>query len=635
VIACSLLFPIIVWIVTAAGQALAARIGLPPSATRLERTIIGFALGLGVLAYGMLLLGLLGLLYPVAGLLWVLVLAAVGGRQHLVLARDLREGRPPPMTWQHGLWSAAFLAFGLASLIGVFAPPVVFLPGVNATEWDSLSYHLADPKIFLQLHRIVSLPWQPHSNFAFTTEMWYTLALMAHGSVPLAKCFSWACAAGTVLIVYALGARHLSPRIGAWAALLFAATPLAFWEAGTAYIDGATAFFATLALLCVVTGMREGDNAWLRLGAVLMGFALSTKATALAFALLLTLGVLLWAWQRSRTAFPALRQAAGWGVVTMLVGSPWYIKSWICTGNPIYPYFYGIFGGRWWSKPMAAAYAGANSPGLGHSLSAALLIPWNVTMAIMPGHLVGAGQPFNEFPTVSQALTPLFLAALFVPTWRRAKTPGVVKALTAYAAAATLLWFTQTQFIRFLLPLVPVYCLLTAWAIFQPVPGRSWATHALKALLAFSFMWSLTVAYQLARPQIAVALGQQSRPAFQAQNDAGYGAIQYLNHNLPTNAKIAFFGHPLGFYCDRPYLWADQSAYVFTPSVTSPATLLQRLHALGVTDILVDQRSATFAPGNSPFGWLYALTAAQERPLYPGPGDRDTGVLVYALPSSA
>ncbi len=631
--ALSLLFLPLAWVVVAAGRTLAAWLRLLETATPLERNLVAYGLGLGLLAYGVLALGLFGLLYPVAGLLWVLALAGLGARQHGAMTREARAWRLPKFAgWEWGV-TALFAAFGVIALIGVYAPPVVFIPGVNATEWDSLSYHLADPKIFLRLHRIVSLPWQPHSNFAFTAEMWYTLALMAHGSVPLAKWFSWACAAGAALGVYALGARHLTPRVGLWAALLFVSTPLAFWEAGTAYIDGATAFYATLALLCVLNGMTTRDRRWLWAGAVLSGLALSTKATALTFLLLLALGVLVWEWRQRTAPGTALRRAVGWGGLALVVGSPWYIKSWACTGSPVYPYFYSVFGGRWWDGDRAAAYAASNSPGAGHTLGDALLLPWNLTMALPPGHLVGNWPPFNEFPSALLSLSPVLLAALFFPAFGRGDTPRVIKALAAYALAATLLWFAQTQYVRFLLPLVPVYCLLAAWMLCRAVGGRSVSGYALAALTGASLLWSLSVGLGLARVQAPVALGLQPRADYETRYDGGAGAVGYINTSLPAGAKVVFFGHPLGFACDRPYLWGDQSDYVLTPAVRSPETLLARLRALGVTYLLVDTHNFPLGPGDSPAGWVYALTAGRSAPLYPGPTDPDRGVLVYAVPA--
>ncbi len=94
--------------------------------------------------------------------------------------------------------------------------------------------------------------------------------------------------------MYAFGRRHLTAQIGLLAALLFASTPLVLWEAGTAYADLAPTFFGTLTLLAVANGMAGRDERWLRLGAVLMGLTLSTKATSLTTLALLAAGLLFW-----------------------------------------------------------------------------------------------------------------------------------------------------------------------------------------------------------------------------------------------------------------------------------------------------------------------------------------------------
>ena len=630
-----LLFFPLAWIVTAAGRTLAAWLGLPETASRTDRSLVGFGLGLGLLAYGLLALGLLRLLYPLAGLLWVLALAAVGGRQHGAMVQEVRTWRPPPMTGCGWLAAALFAAFGLVALLGVLSPPVVFIPGVNATEWDSLSYHLADPKLFLRLHRIESLPWQPHSNFAFTAEMWYTLGLMA-GSVPLAKCFHWACAAGSALALFRLGARYVSPRTGLWAALLFAATPIVFWEAGTAYIDLATTFFTTTALLCVAHGLSGRDPRWLHLGAVLAGLALSTKATALATVLLLALGLALWHWRSEKQSLGrALGMASLWGLLALLVGSPWYIKSWLATGNPLYPYFFSLFGGRWWDAAHAAAYASTNNPGMGHGMVPAILLPWDLSLFLSPGHATSWPKPFAEFPSPLLSLPPVLLGALFFPAFGRSTAPTAIRLLAGYALASLLLWFSQTQFVRFLLPLVPVLCLLTAWALGQAWDARRPSGYALAALAAGSLLWSLGVGGSLAFIQAPVVLGFESPTAYESRYDATSDALRYVNTALPPDAKLALFSDPFGYHCDRPYLWGDQSAYVVTPAVHSAPDLRVRLHQLGVTHVLIDAKHGglDFTPqGSGPGGWLYTLTAAHGPPLYPRPEDRDRGILVYRLP---
>src|SRR5579883_2155257 len=245
----------IVWIAIAVGR----RINLlvlrnsPPGIWPLERSLFGLATGFGLLAYGVLAIGLLRLLTPVPVIAWIAALAIIAGPEHLALAKDLLAGIKSIRLSSLGILIALlFAGCAAVSLIGCFTPPTML-------EWDSISYHLADPKIYLQHHRILYLPWESHSNFAFTMEMLYTIGLMAH-SIPLAKLFHFTLGVARVLATYLIGVRGVSRPVGVIAALTFASLPIVMWEAGTAYVDLAATTFGALALLALVN-WAAGDKA--------------------------------------------------------------------------------------------------------------------------------------------------------------------------------------------------------------------------------------------------------------------------------------------------------------------------------------------------------------------------------------
>lgn len=648
-----LLFLVTTWAATAAGRNVLRLLRLDDGPTRLERNLFGLALGLGMLAYAMLALGLLGGLYRPAGIGLLLLLALAGFRQHRVMALEVRD------TFQRGVrlspwgWAAfvSFLLLALIPLVGVWTPPTA------ALEWDSLSYHLADPKLYLQAHRVYYIPWESHSNFAFTAEMWYLFGLM-EGGVPLAKLFHFTCGVGTCLAVYAFGARHLSPRVGLAAAGIVASTPLVLWEAGTAYADLAGAFFATLALLAVADGMAGRDERRLWMGAVLMGLTLSTKATALSTLSLLALALLFW-WARSQgqTLPKAIMKTAVWCLLALAVGSPWYIKSTVYTGNPIYPFYYQIFGGRGFSAELARIYDvsnadfgvayetptkdnPANDPGLVRSPGMAALAPWNLTMYLMPGRVRPnqAFKPFSDTQIPLIVLSPLLLAALFFPAFSRG-APGVVKALALYALLSALLWVGTSQQVRYLLLWLPVLCLLAAWTLVRAVETRSRSAYALAAMGAASVAFALYVSYSptgaagggLVAREAPVVFRMQSHDDYLSRDISGHPVMQFINTQLPADAKIAFYGHPLGFYCDRPYFWGDAQHSTFLPYGTfhDENDLRAYFQKIGVTHILVDRHPGYFTPSPGYTQWVDALTAQSGPPLFEA-----HGVAVYALPEA-
>ena len=639
-----LLFLVTAWAATAAGRAGLRLLRLEDGPTRLERNLFGLALGLGMLAYGMLALGLVGGLYRPAGIGLLLLLAVLGFRQHPAMARELLDTFRPGIRLPPWGWAVAvlFLLLALIPLVGVWTPPVLALRSVPFsrefyTEWDSISYHLADPKLYLQAHRIYYIPWESHSNFAFTAEMWYLYGLM-EGGIPLAKLFHFTCGIGACLAVYAFGTRHLTAKTGLLAAGILASTPLVLWEAGTAYADLAGAFFATLTLLAVANGMANRDERWLRLGAVLMGLTLSTKATALGTVALLAVGLLFW-WVRMQGQTPprAVAKVAVWCLLALAVGSPWYIKSAVYTGNPVYPFYSHIFPSHYWNTGLGDAYDASNASfGVGatakeiHSPTQAVLAPWNLTMYLLPGHLTTNLHPFNDFQTPLATLSPLLLAALFFPAFL-GRASGMVKALGLYALCSLGLWFVTVEYVRYLLPAVPVLCLLAAWVVVSVWEGRWRARYALAGLGAGSMVFTLFVGASLVRLQAPVAFGGQSRAQFLEHDLSGFPVIQFINTHLPADAKVVFYGHPFGFYCDRPYLWGDAQHSTLIPYDTfhNAEDLRASLQKIGVTHILINRRNLPppDAPGYTQ--WVYALTDGAGPPLFEA-----HGVAVFALPGA-
>lgn len=640
-----LLFLLTAWAVTAAGRTVLHLLRLDDGPTRLERNLFGLALGLGMLAYGMLALGLLGGLYRPAGISLLLLLLAVGAWQHRAIALEIgdivQQGvRLSPWGWMTVL---LFLLLALIPLVGVWTPPSASL------EWDSLSYHLADPKLYLQAHHIYYIPWESHSNFAFTAEMWYLFGLIERGAdagAPLAKLFHFTCGVGACLAVYAFGARHLSPRVGLTAAGLLASMPLVLWEAGTAYTDLAGMFFAPLTLLAVAGGMAARDERWLRLGAILMGLTLSTKATALATLALLALGLLFWRVRPQGQTWPrAAGAVAVWCLLSLAVGSPWYIKSTVYTRNPIYPFYYQIFGGRGFNAALAKAYDKSNanfgvtyeSRGadlrLVRSPDMAALAPWNLTMYLLPGHPPPnpAFRAFNDGEqTPLGALSPLLLAALFFPAFLRG-APGVVKALGLYALFSGCLWFVTSQQVRYLLPTLPVLCLLAAWVLVRVWEGRWRSRYALAGLGACSLAFTFYIGVGLLTVEAPVAFGWQSRARYLERDRSGYPAIQFINTQLPAEAKVVLYGHPFGFYCDRAYLWGDanHSTYIPYDTFQTADDLRAYLVKIGVTHILINRHNLPPPDAAGYTQWVYALTEGSGSPVFEA-----HGVAVYALPGA-
>lgn len=378
---------------------------------------------------GFVILGSLGLALASTGLaraenlrLAAGLLAGVGSVGLLAdgVGGGFRLRRPPiprPGRW----WAAAGLAFGLPLAAVAAAPPF---------EWDSLVYHLSVVRVMLETGRYPDLPGAPHFYFPKLGETVYAWAFALGGErAPRVLALM---VAG--LTVWAAG--RLACRLGAPPALsiaLLATVPSALELATWAYTD----YWVSLWLVLAVGALLSRDRAGLGLWA---GTALATKLTAVGFILVLGL-----------VGLPGSLRAVP---VAGLIAFPWYLDTWVRTGNPIYPF---LFGGVGWTPDRAAWWGGG--PDLARLLRLA-------AAPVELSTLATAGTLSYDF-----TLGPVWLATFPALFSRRGTGSEGVRAVAWFLAGSFAYWLGLGAFSanlmqgRLLFPVLPVAAVLWARAI--------------------------------------------------------------------------------------------------------------------------------------------------------------------------
>ncbi len=580
---------------TGAGVQLLRWLRLPLSGA-LERWSFGAPVGLGVAAYGVLALGLVGRLTSswLAGL--VAAIALLGLREGWALLHDSRFAFA---TWfrrsrQESWVAVAFAAGGffhcLSTLVAALAPPADL-------DWDGLSYHLAAPKIYLHEGRIRFIEYDSHTNFPFTVEMLYALGL-AWGGAPAAKLFHWAAYCLTGLAVAAWVGRHLSVRaLRAWApplgAALWLSIPQAIWEAGTAYVDLGTALFQFTALAALTRLMERGADWWrgvgwrgALLGGLLTGWALGTKYTAL-----IQFGALGLA-----LAFAALR-ARGWqpwlpvavfGAAAVLVASPWYIKNALWTNNPVYPFLYPLFPNSiHWNAEFHRAYQHEqHSFGRGGDAEALLRLPWDLTFHgrhffITTPRLL-RWDKWAGLGLLVAGFAPLLLFARGLN--RRAR------ALLGYVLFSLLVWCFLSKQTRYLLPVCAPLAAVVVDSLIR-LEAASTLRRAALSMAGVSVAAGLWLSAQLAAPAWSLLTGHMTHRSFRQIYLPDLAPASDFVNTLPTSARVALLQETRGFYFDRPYFWANEGQHDLIPyaRLETGSQLVDYLRQqLGISHILIN-----------------------------------------------
>jgi hypothetical protein len=587
-----------------------------------ERFVFGLGSGFVILALGILGLGLAGQLAAIPVALLCAVLAGVGGSEHVVAAREIaRSFRRLCLPAWLG-WVCAIVA--IAALGGCFAPP-------TTVEWDSLSYHLADPKLYVAARRIGYIPWESHSNFAFDMEMLYCIGMLAH-SIAFAKLFHFVLGCAGAVATYRLAVR-VDPRSAPLALVVYLTLPLVFWEAGTAYVDLGATSYAVLGLLAIAIMARTGEKRFSLIAGVMLGGMFGIKATGAVTVMCYAAGIAIYSRLRRVPIREAVVSAAVVCATAGLLGAAWYVKSAVYTGNPFYPFAYSIFGGRYWNAVNAAGYAAAQAAfGVGHGLSDLALSPYNLSMYLLPGHVAPArfAHPFNDFQFPMASLSPLFLIGALAALMAPLNPPRAVRLMTGYALVSVAIWFAMTQQVRYLLPVAPVLAILSAWAMSRiaerSTPGRVAAALAVTVGIGFNVFlctqWSVR--------QWSVALRPSNQAAYLNASLDSFSAIQFLNSSTDPSSKIVCYGEPLTYYLNRDHMWGDlgsEPQYPPYATLGSAASLRQWLLARGYNYILVNTVNMPLAASSGWSGMVYDLTAGSgKQPIF-----QSRTTVVYAL----
>jgi len=596
------------------GKLILDRLGQAPQAT-VDLIALAVPLGMGSLSLATLALGELGCLNRL-GMSIVLGLGIELGLVSLLRAANRARAsggeRPRGTAWGtdaiEGLPPVA--AKGGASLLGTLIVLCTGLAIVGTalcalapvTDGDALCYHLQVPKVFL-IHGSVGYAPDLHETvYPLVTELLYALALEFRGPVAC-RWVQWLLGLVFAANVMALARPSLGRR--SWLAGAIALLVPAVSNGMSAPLnDVALAAFGTAAILA---WMRLQDGPSIRAAMVagaLAGLAIGVKYPALVLCGLLFLGIGLRCLFRSRTgeAIPAGRWLTLAGVylgVVILVGGCWYVRAYVHTGNPVFPYFRQFFGN-----------AGLDEV-LGPDKRPLAVTPWNLLLALLPLSL----EP-DRFDSFAHQFGPVFL--LFLPTLFFERAPRRVLGLVGLAYLFLMLCLTQRQSMRFVLlalgPMsVGVAYLATRWSERRTLPAR-----LLLASLILALAFEASLALARSRHALGVVMGRESGSDYLIRREPTFSVGRWAAANLSRAARLIGQDHR-GFYIPRPYTMelAHRRRTGLGSHGESPGQIIEHLRKSGFTHLLlcppVPETAVEFDPT---LGRLLNSWLARQTPLY-------------------
>lgn len=550
----------------------------PEDGEPLDVLLFSWGMGFGALGLVVLFVGLVGWLQRPFLLILTILLTLVGLPVLLPFLRTVRVGkRPSPLITLYLL-----VVTGLAFTVSLLPP----------TSWDSLSYHLRGPWLYLQAGRIYAGIDVFSLNNPFLLEMVFMLGMAIRSDITaqLIHFFFLILLAGQV---YLLAVTGLKLAHGWTAVLLLFTLPMLLQLAPITYNDLALAF-TILAALYTYVRWREGENGrWLLLSGIFSGLAMSLKYTSFIAPTMIGLLLIARHWRQPRQLFRLLFLFAG---PALLVALPWYVKNWFFTGNLVYPF---IWHGQFWDEFRTIAHQNPGS-GIGWDPIAILVAPYTLTLGIADASGDGL-------------IGPLFLGFLPLLIWyglsrlgRRA--PYAFRILLLYSLFHYAFWLLGVIGSaplwqgRLMLPALAALCPILAWILADldrfdhpQFSLQRFLNLVLAIVLLFNFVRQL--GDWLALNPLAYVAGNQTRAAFLERNLGPlYQASAEISGALPPDAVVQFLWEPRTYYCEldcRGDHILDKYSHL-EHLHGSAAGIASALANEGVTHLLIFEQGLTF-----------------------------------------
>lgn len=532
--------------------------------TRLERTLFSLGVGLNLWSLYVLAVGLGGglqnrwLLF--APVLPVLILTTI--RYRLAFGQASAEDRAQGDVATTGGVAEALANIdsirsrGSQTLLGISALFALFiLLGSVLPPWhfDVREYHLQVPKEWFRQGAAVFMPHNVYGNMPLGAEMH---AVLGMALMPGAEAWWWGALVGKVIIgafailtalaIYATGKRFLTPYAGIVAAFAFLSTPWIAHVSTAGLIEGAVAFYFIVTLHAALIWWQanktagaadkaaqlppiKGQRGLVMLAGFLAGSAVACKYPSVLF---LVIPVLLF------LVFGSGRTCQ-WraGVVFLLAAACasglWFGKNLVLTGNPTYPLLYELFDGT------------TRTPEKNDQWTRAHHTPQN-----------GDGQSFtvsqltnslSQLALQSQFASPLLLP-LIVAAWISRRHRALAFWWTAFLMFGFCGWWLLTHRIdRFLLPLLPVACLLVGL-------GATWSTNRIwrSCVMAFLIWCAVMNLLLVTSPEIGDNRYFLSLAAAKAVSHPGHA---YLNEHVQAGNRAMLVGDAQAFNVAVPVLY--------------------------------------------------------------------------------
>ena len=421
-------------------------------------------------------------------------------------ARDL-----PPLGRAHDLrHPAAGILIPFAAILAVCTTVLMLAPTLS---WDAMKMHLPLSQYYLQVHALEPKPGLDYSFFPQAAESLFALA-WSLGGQPAAQLIAPLFFALSLLAVWIL-ARDCGADAGeALAGVVLAASlPVLHWAESVPKNDAALTFFMLGSLVAALRWRATSEFKWVQAGVLFLACAFATKDLALFGAIPLGCGVP-----------PGGLASAAAAARVRIAGDDLRGRRTDLERAALRAHRQSDFSAGA-GESMVPGWP--PDPSFSGTILRMLRLPWDLHFH---------GHDFSE----TVLIAPLGIAFVFFwPVWLFTRRPNRAERLClGFAITAFLLWGLLSPLVRYAVPALAVFALLTGVRL-----ARFWRSSPLitRASLAAASLWVMIPAVcaimivEINAPQLRYVAGAIGRDEYLSQALNTYPSLAWLrDHTTPA-----------------------------------------------------------------------------------------------------
>ena len=461
------------------------------------------------------------------------------------------------------------------SVLAVLFISIIVLSLVPPISRDALVHHLAVPKLYLQHGGIYEIPSMEFSYYPMNLDLLYLIPLY-FGVDIAAKFIHFSFGLLTAIIIYLYLKNRINKSYALLGMLFFLSTPIIIKLSTSVYVDLGLVFFTTLSLLAILEWQKKQFKPkYLIISAVSCGLALGTKYNGLIIFFILTCVVPFIFSIKNRGKIVRLidiiKPCFTFFSIAILVFSPWMIRNYCWTKNPIYPLYNNVFQKNSTEPAQIQNQSDDKSKGSGIFTNRSKYYNesgWE--MALLPIRIFFQGEDRNMrlFDGKLNPLLLVFPIFAFIPLRKKDKKLLAEKKILLWFSILFFLFafFSTVLRIRYIVPIVPPLVLLSIYGIknlMDSIGRVSIAKYkiffiAVLAIVVVSFL-SLNIFYvkdlfAYIKPFDYIT-GKVSRNEYIGRFRFEHPATLYINKNLPDDSLswLIYLGKR-GYYLNKPYV---------------------------------------------------------------------------------